>query len=425
MATTVVKTIGSGGDYSTLQAWEDAAPANLVTADQVWEGQMLASTNLTASSTILTIAGSTSDSTRFKRLKCAASASFRDNVNKQTNTLRWNNANGSSISAGDNYGEGIIVSEAFAKLEGLQIKGNGNNKEALLLTGTDIDVDFCIIQGPNVFTNTNDRGRIRNCVLIKTTSGGAGCVLQANWTMVNCTIVKPSDVGTVALGMSCTYLNGACVAKNLAVFGFTTSGTTNGNITYTTCKTDQASPPTGFATLTYDTSMFANITLATADYRLVSGSSLIDAATTDSTNAATDILGSTRPQGSSYDVGAHEFFSASVPTITDFGDESHRVGETGITLTGTNFGASQLSGVVKVSPTDAVGNANAQLLTVESWGNTTIVLTIPSNLSSLIARNTNVYAFVTNDGASSNAAGYVFQITPPPAVLAAGAFLLN
>ena len=38
MPTTTTKTIGSTGDYSTLQAWEDACPANLVTADEIWRG---------------------------------------------------------------------------------------------------------------------------------------------------------------------------------------------------------------------------------------------------------------------------------------------------------------------------------------------------------------------------------------------------
>ena len=40
MATTVVKTIGTGGDYSTLQSWEDACPADLVSADQIWQGRV-------------------------------------------------------------------------------------------------------------------------------------------------------------------------------------------------------------------------------------------------------------------------------------------------------------------------------------------------------------------------------------------------
>jgi hypothetical protein len=59
------RTIGSGGDYSTLQAWEDASPANLVTDGNIWRGLMLSGFNASASGTILTIAGSTVDSTHY------------------------------------------------------------------------------------------------------------------------------------------------------------------------------------------------------------------------------------------------------------------------------------------------------------------------------------------------------------------------
>jgi hypothetical protein len=116
--------------------------------------------------------------------------------------------------------------------------------------------------------------------------------------------------------------------------------------------------------------------------------------------------------------------SGSAPTITDAGDESFRVGETGIAITGTNFGAAQNGGFVKVCPTDDIDDVNGVNLTVTAWGDTSITVDIPGNLAGTVPRNTNVYLFVQNDGALSNASGYIIQVTPPPAVLAA-AFLLN
>jgi len=40
MPTTTVKVIGTSGDYTTIQGWEDACPANIVTTDEIWEGQL-------------------------------------------------------------------------------------------------------------------------------------------------------------------------------------------------------------------------------------------------------------------------------------------------------------------------------------------------------------------------------------------------
>ena len=111
MTTTVVKTIGTGGDYSTLQAWEDAAPANLVSADQVWEGRVL--NNLSSGSTILTISGSTSDATRFKHLTAAPGVSFRDHANKLTNPLRADNTKGVEVRCTANWSPGFVFSEPY------------------------------------------------------------------------------------------------------------------------------------------------------------------------------------------------------------------------------------------------------------------------------------------------------------------------
>ncbi len=74
MPTDVIKTIGQTSspitpDYSTLQAWEDASPANLVTADQRWIGECLDQGTFTGA---LTISGTTVDATRYTILRCAS-----------------------------------------------------------------------------------------------------------------------------------------------------------------------------------------------------------------------------------------------------------------------------------------------------------------------------------------------------------------
>lgn len=111
-------------------------------------------------------------------------------------------------------------------------------------------------------------------------------------------------------------------------------------------------------------------------------------------------------------------------TITDAGDESFRVGETGVEITVTNGGATQGTGSVRICPSNDVEDENGVALTVTSWSDTGITFDVPGDLSPLVPRNTNVYLFVTNDAGQSNSDGYVVQITPPPAVLAS-LLLLN
>jgi hypothetical protein len=90
------------------------------------------------------------------------------------------------------------------------------------------------------------------------------------------------------------------------------------------------------------------------------------------------------------------------PTITDAGDGTFTNGETGIVITGTNFGASQGTGSVKISPTDNVADAGAITQTVTAWGATSVTITA---VRSTLALNTPCYLFVTADGNYTNASG--------------------
>lgn len=98
---------------------------------------------------------------------------------------------------------------------------------------------------------------------------------------------------------------------------------------------------------------------------------------------------------------------AAVPNVTSAGDDSFYAGETGVVLTGTGFGATQGGGSVILSPTNDPDDVNAVAQTVTSWGDTSITITVVRGTLSL---DTNLYLFVTNDGAAVNASGYVVQI---------------
>jgi hypothetical protein len=114
MTTTVTSTIrSSGGDYTTLTAWESAKQANLVTADQIqvaecyndWPGGL---------DDALTIDGSTTDSTRYLKIK-AASGNGHTGVPKTGFYIHSTNA----------YANLIYVKDSYTRVENIECDGTG------------------------------------------------------------------------------------------------------------------------------------------------------------------------------------------------------------------------------------------------------------------------------------------------------------
>jgi hypothetical protein len=98
--------------------------------------------------------------------------------------------------------------------------------------------------------------------------------------------------------------------------------------------------------------------------------------------------------------------SGGTPTITNAGDEVYQNGETGIVITGTNFGASQGSGNVKICPTDDAADSGAVTQTVTSWSDTSITITA---VKGALAASTTAYLFVMEDTGFANADGWPVQ----------------
>lgn len=118
-----------------------------------------------------------------------------------------------------------------------------------------------------------------------------------------------------------------------------------------------------------------------------------------------------------------DYTAATVPTVTSLTPASPvRIGQVGVVIAGTNFGVTQSSGHVVISPSNDVNDVNAVSQTVTSWGDTSVTINVVRNTLSLA---TNLYLFVVNDGGSSNASGSVVQILPSIGALALGAGLFN
>lgn len=315
MPTTVTKTIGSGGDYTTLQSWEDAAPANLVTSDQIWRGEIKAASD--GFSAALSISGSTSDSTRYKELTTAAGASWRDNANVQTNALKYNSANGCYIAANlGGYTNLININENYSRISNLQLSSTGNT-QCLGMGATGVDVNNCILEGAKSAVMSMTAGTLRNTLVVQRQTSASSICTFTGGAAYNCTFVTPSDLAksTSAFGGS-GY--GTITLQNCAIFGATNLRTgSHPTFNCTTCVGDVTY--SGVTTVAYDTSTgsgFQGTTNAAGDWRIKSSSAMVNAGTTDATNAPIDIAGTARPSGASYDVGAWEYVSGGGSSFT-------------------------------------------------------------------------------------------------------------
>jgi hypothetical protein len=137
---------------------------------------------------------------------------------------------------------------------------------------------------------------------------------------------------------------------------------------------------------------------------------ILSATDSDLTTGKPGLIGSDGTTMDDWDGG--DVTASTTPTITDAGDEQYFSGETGIVITGTNFGAAQGSnGRVYLSPTDDVDDVGRVSQTITAWSATSITFT--ATLGSL-SLDTNLYLFVLADSLESNAAGHVVQIVARP-----------
>ena len=264
MATTVVKSIGTGGDYTTLQAWEDACPANLVTVDQIWQGQ-LKNQELTSASTLLTISGTTVDATRYVELTTEAGASFRDNASKATNALRYNAANGAAIKM-TGTAIGVSVAQNYTRISNIQMLSTSTSTSAqptlyVNSTGINCDVNSCIIEGYGrnsalksvAAIKGNGAGqpnRLRNCLVVQRSTDAAAilAILSNGAEAYNCTFAATG--ATLAVAFQTSSLTS--IVKNCYVGGVT--AVEDGTTACTRTTSYSSSSSTGYTVVPFSTS---------------------------------------------------------------------------------------------------------------------------------------------------------------------------
>lgn len=310
------KTIGATGrDYATFALYASYLDGqNTLSTPEIGEFY----NDAEFSETSVTLTGYVTDATNNATIRPATGQGFAGHASKLTNRLAYVQANGAALTCTAAYTAAFRMTVGNTTLQGLQIKGTSFVCSSVVRMDVSTCVlDGCICQQDSSFSSTYlcihaSRGTVKNCLAVVTSAtamSGMGTSYGANF--YGCTVVRGSNRSAAGTGISCA---GTVAIKNCAVFGFTTDQS-GGTLTSTTNATDDTTPTTGFTgSLTYANQFVATDTSGNYDFRSKTGSNLIDAGTTDATNMPTDIVGTARPQGSSYDIGCWELAASGGPS---------------------------------------------------------------------------------------------------------------
>src|SRR3990167_3604709 len=201
MPTTVTKSVkSSGGDYSSLSAWEAGQQGDLVTADEIRVAECYGFQDTTA----CTVAGSTTDATRYLRIVAAAGAEAQMPYNTDGTAYRLENTGVGALQCTDG---------THLRVERIQLKNThatvgrwgvymGNNVQAIGLhvrSQASATLDY---SGMTVWPGSGDANHVRNCVM---TADGA----HQGWDL------RKGNAGTAYI-YNCTAVGGGLYGFNRA-----------------------------------------------------------------------------------------------------------------------------------------------------------------------------------------------------------------
>lgn len=434
-------------DFTNLDAWATAIPATLTQAvvGQLWNNGSITTSSGVAFMSALT--GHTTTSTNTITITPAPGESFADTL---TTTDPFSTAFPSSYGGGS----GSSFPLAFST--------NGVN---FILPATGIGgINYFNVQDDNVFLNrlqfqdpnatsgstiilTNQNVTIENCILDGYGQNGGASLIEGTLTgastcvfkMLNCLVVdrnpNASSGVTLDTNYNSVFANNTIVAINApaAQSGIVSSSTAAGvtsrtinniffgyiaaNVMYalatalitaTFCLTDAGSF-TGTNVTTGAGNVFSKSATnqfidPVANFRLKIGADALNAANTDITDIpfSTDILGTSRPQGIGWDIGAFEFGTAnsSIGMATG-GSSAAGFAQKRINSTGAATGTSAAHGVPNVNGVSAGTATGSSTAHAVSFGSSAAVGTATGSST----------AFGVN---SSQALGAVIALDPIP-----------
>lgn len=328
--------------YVSLATWAAALPTTLTqpVVALLWNNGTVTPTSGTA---LLTLSGHTTTSTNTITVGCAPGESFRDSLAGGGTALAFGTASGVSVSlpgtvSATHY---IVVSDANVFFDGIQFKDPLATSTSVMMEAAAglslVTLRNCLFdaacQNPNGLLIGNTGGyQAFNCLFVDRQSmTAAGYIFNLyqghNTILVNCTVVAVGDTGTGIGGNMLTDNTGAnttgLAVKNCIFIGygstfFIASGNSPVAVDHCVFSTSTAYGSSTAAAVTdgggnlYSKTAAAQFVSATIDFRLKTGSAALDTGTPDTGHIASadDIIRTSRPQGSAWDIGCFELLVA-------------------------------------------------------------------------------------------------------------------
>lgn len=284
--------IGTGGTYSTIQAWEDACPSNITAAgtNENWIGELKEQVHTGRIST----GGITSDSTHKLILRCETGASFKDYSGIASQALTYNNSYGAALEDDRPYTGMLNLDTIYIDFEGILIKSTSTNQPLISTYNVNVIFKQCIIYSPNLNIGYlySSNHTFENCLFIQKTSSNIKGSVFKNCTMVNW--------NSTAQAWAATLYSGTNTYTNCLFIGFaSTLVSGNGTQTFTNCITTSSSWSAENSLTSCISSAVATDELTsytagtTLDARLKTGAQSIGAGTSTGM-PTTDIIGQSR-----------------------------------------------------------------------------------------------------------------------------------
>ena len=318
MPTLVEKSIGTGGDYTTIAAFiTAAATAQVVTNDLIWRGKLKNQTFTESPN----FAGLQGDATRYVELTVEAAADWRPAA--RTGPLRYNASERAAI-----FGT-IAITSPRVRLTGLQVRYGTWAATMLYMnsSATSVTIRDCLFEGYlaqyiGYLESASGTHTFDNIVGIQDWNGGGNGFMFRNagtYNMNQVTLVRPNNNSTAGTAYWADW--SYPVLKNCAGFGYSVFNngwaTGNNNASSTTISFGTGNQ----ASLTYaDQFKNPNAGSGTHDFRLETGSALIGNGANLSGIVDTDITTTTR--STPYDIGAWAVGATTVTYNDVFSDSA-------------------------------------------------------------------------------------------------------
>lgn len=335
MATEVVHTVGSGGDYSTLAAWESAQNRNLVSADEIAVAEIIGGTNVGNPTNRIDFAGWTTDETRYILVRAQSGSEYSGKGEIDTSKAY--------IAAEIGGNNGALFPRHNFKIKNIQVDISGASGSAgakclfMFGGGGGVDIDSCIFKftAPSGSASNQDGCifelrspsydcHFRNNIFLidgnSTTAGTTPCYIQSvnsgpsTHYFYNNTIITFNK--TTGNTNSISIRNGEDAVTQNNYF-HKPSGTSanhyNSSVGSSIVKgsndatSNSEAATSGLQNIPYDSTTFESVASGSLDLTPKASGDIINAGADLSSSGITqDLIRRSRPQGDSFDIGALE-----------------------------------------------------------------------------------------------------------------------